>query len=87
MPRRRRRRARVLALHGAQAVSRFDADVKTSRAWLVDIGVEVLQRADRHSNHVTYLLDRVRLVTALVSLPDEQVLRLRCLPGIFTYQA
>lgn len=68
-------------------MSRFDDDVKSSRKWLVDVALYVLEGANQHSAVAARNLDTVAMVTACANLPDEMALRVRCTPHVFTFKA
>lgn len=63
------------------------ADVVAAQVWMIEVGHQLATSAHQHNHMVDYLLDKVAVIGACVSLPDDLPLRVRLFPNFMNLKA
>jgi len=63
------------------------ADIVAAQVWMIEVGHQLAKSANQHNNMVDYLLDKVAVIGACVSLPDDLPLRVRLFPNFLNLKA
>jgi hypothetical protein len=68
--------------------SQYDADVKTARGWLIQVGIDCAKLEHVRTKAAERAADKVAVVVECIALfSPEQLLRLRCASDAFNWQA
>jgi hypothetical protein len=62
-------------------------DADSARQWLVHIGLELGQAANKHNDVVTALVNKIHIIAACAQLSDDMVIRIRLTPNVFGLEA